>query len=180
MLPILLALAFIGILLIIFLAGQPDEFVVSRSATLSAPPDKIFPHVNELRKWEAWNPWGNLDPNAKMTYDGPPAGVGAAYAWSGNNRVGQGRNTIIDSQPSGLVRLRLDFEKPMKATNIAEFTFRAEGRQTVVTWQMTGKNDLTGKVFKLLVNFDKMCGGQFEKGLASLKSVVENEASRDN
>jgi hypothetical protein len=170
MLPILLALAFIVILLAIVLIGQPDEFSVSRRTKIAAPPELVFPHVNELRNWEAWNPWGKLDPNCKMTYDGPPAGVGASYAWSGNNKIGSGRSTITESVPDQLVRFRLEFFKPMTATNTANFTFQPDGGQTIVTWTMTGKNC---KSFGLLMNCEKMCGNQFDKGLAQMKSLAE-------
>ena len=173
MLPILLALAFIAILVIIVIAGQPDEFTVTRAANISAPPEKIFPHVNDLHQWEAWSPWAKLDPNAKYTFSGADAGTGAAMAWEGGKKVGAGQMTITESQPSGLIRFRLDFQKPMSATNTAEFTFRAEAGQTVVTWSMAGKSCSLSKVFGLFMDFDKMCGDQFEKGLASLKSVTE-------
>ena len=174
MLPILLALAFIVILLLVVIVGQPDEFTVSRSAKIAAPPEQIFPHVNELRNWEAWNPWGKLDPNCKMTYDGPPAGVGASYAWSGNNKIGAGRSTITESVPDELVRLKLEFLKPMAATNTAVFTFEPDGGQTIVTWTMSGRNNsLVCKLFGLLMNMDKMCGNMFEKGLAQMKSLAE-------
>jgi hypothetical protein len=175
MLPILLALAFIVILLFIVFIGQSDEFVVARRTQISAPPERIFPHVNELRNWEPWNPWQKLDPNIQMTYDGPAAGVGASYAWSGNNKVGAGRNTITDSRPNNLVRLRLEFIKPMAATNTAEFTFQPEGSQTVVTWSMSGNRNGCSRAFGLLMNFEEMCGKQFDKGLAQLKSVVESK-----
>jgi Polyketide cyclase / dehydrase and lipid transport len=173
MLPILLALAFIILLLAIAVAGQPDDFAVSRRAKITAPPPQVFPHVNELRKWEAWNPWGKLDPHCKMTYHGPPAGVGASYSWAGNNKIGAGSSTITQITPDALVRLRLEFLKPMTATNTAEFTFQPDGAQTLVTWSMFGKNSFGGKVFGLFMNCEKMCGNQFEKGLAQLKSVVE-------
>ena len=173
MLPILLALAFIVLLLFIAVAGQPDDFVVSRRTKMTAPPEQIFSRVNELRNWEAWNPWGKLDPNCRMTYEGPPAGVGASYAWAGNNKVGTGRSTITESRPDELVRLKLEFLKPMTATNTAEFTFQPDGSQTVVTWAMSGKNSGGGKVFGLFMNCEKMCGKQFEKGLAQMKSLVE-------
>ena len=81
--------------------------------------------------------------------------------------------TITESQPGELVRFRLDFRKPMQATNTAEFTFRPEGGQTAVTWSMAGKNSFMGKIFGLFMDCEKMCGSQFEKGLASLKSVAE-------
>jgi hypothetical protein len=173
MLPILLALAFIALIFIIVITGRPDEFTVIRAANISAPPEMIFPHVNDLHKWEAWSPWAKLDPNVKNTFSGADAGAGAAMAWVGNNKVGAGKMTIAESQPSGLIRFRLDFQKPMQATNTAEFTFRAEAGQTIVTWSMAGKSCLMSKVFGLFMDFDKMCGCQFEKGLANLKSLIE-------
>jgi hypothetical protein len=172
MLPILLALVFIAVIFLIVIAGRPDEFTVTRAAFIAALPEKIFPHVNDLHKWEAWSPWARLDPDAKNTFSGTDAGEGAAMAWDGNKKVGAGKMTITQSQPSGLIRLRLDFKKPMQATNTAEFTFRPEGGQTVVTWSMSGKNNFFFKAFGLFVNCDKMIGGDFERGLAGLKSVT--------
>ena len=173
MTPILLALIFIALLFVIVVVGQPDVFKMSRSIKISAPPEIIFPHVNDLHQWEAWSPWAKLDPNAKSTFEGPTAGVGSSMAWDGNGKVGTGKMTITESQPVETIRFRLDFHKPMKATNTAEFTFRPEGSQTVVNWSMSGKNSLLGKVFGLFMDCDKMVGGQFEQGLASLKAVAE-------
>ena len=172
MLPILLGLAFIVILLAVVLVGQPNDFVVSRRTKITAPPEQVCPYVNELRKWEAWSPWAKMDPNCQMTYDGPPAGLGASYAWVGK-KVGAGRSTITQSVPDQLVRFKLEFIKPMVATNTAEFTFQSDGSQTLVTWSMMGKNSFGGKVFGLLMNCEKMCATQFDNGLAQMKSAVE-------
>jgi len=176
--PILIGLAVIVALFAITVAMRPSEFRVTRSAAIAASPEQVFSQVNELRNWEAWNPWGRLDPNCKMTYDGPPAGVGASYTWAGNNKIGEGRNTITDSRPNELVRFRLEFAKPMKAANTAEFTFQPEGDQTVVTWTMSGKHNFAGKAFGLFVNCDRMLGSQFEKGLAQMKSSAEAAAEK--
>ena len=173
MLPILLALAIIAILFIIVIAGQPDEFRVCRSAKISAPPEKIFPYVNDLRQWEAWSPWARLDPNAKNTFAGPPSGVGTSMKWEGNRKIGVGCMTVIESQPGEMIRCRLDFEKSMKTTNTAEFSFMAEGVQTLVTWSMFGRNNSMGRLFGLFMNCDQMVGGQFERGLMQLKYVAE-------
>jgi hypothetical protein len=172
-LPIIIALAVIVVLFVVIVASRPSEFRVSRSLAVSAPAETVFDQVNTLRNWEAWNPWGKLDPNCKLTYEGPPSDVGSSYSWAGNAKVGAGRSTIVDSKPSELVRFRLEFFKPMKATNAAEFTFKPEGSKTTVTWTMTGKNNFIGKAFGLIVNCDKMCGDQFEKGLADMKTVAE-------
>jgi hypothetical protein len=79
----------------------------------------------------------------------------------------------MEIHPGELVKFKLEFLKPFKATNTAEFTFKPEGNQTVVTWIMFGKNNFMGKVMGLIMNCDKMVGGQFEKGLAQMKSVAE-------
>ncbi|HEV8722244.1 MAG TPA: SRPBCC family protein [Candidatus Binatia bacterium] len=170
---ILIALAVIIIVFVIIVAMQPSEFRVTRSATISGPRSAVFAQVNDFHKWEAWNPWGKIDPAMKQTYEGAPAGTGAVYTWAGNKEAGEGRMTITESRPNDLIRIKLEFFKPFRATNTAEFTFKPEGNQTVVTWSMTGENNFMAKAFHLFMNMDKMVGGQFEKGLASMKSVAE-------
>jgi uncharacterized protein YndB with AHSA1/START domain len=172
LIKILIALAAIIVVLLIVVALQPSDFRILRSAVIGAPPAAVFPHVNDLHLWEEWSPWAKLDPNAKSTFDGPPAGIGASMAWAGNNKVGEGRMTITESRPNDLIRFRLDFFKPMKATNDSEFTFKPQGNQTAVTWSMSGKNNFMGKAFGLIVNCDRMIGSKFEKGLAQLNTVA--------
>jgi hypothetical protein len=169
-------LAAIVVVFVIVAALQPSEYRVSRSATMAAPAAAIFPHVNELKKWEPWSPWMKLDPNAKSTLEGPEGGQGAAMSWAGNNEVGEGKMTITESKPNELVRFHLEFYKPMAGESDAEFTFKPEGNGTTVTWSMTGKNNFLGKVMCLVMDMDQMIGGQFEKGLNSIKGVVESPA----
>lgn len=173
MLPILLAIAFIAILFFVVIAGRPAEFTVSRSVKISAPPEKVFPHVNDLHQWEAWSPWAKLDPNAKNSFEGAASGTGAAMSWDGNKKIGAGRMTITGSEANESVRFKLEFIRPFKATNTAEFAFKSEGNQTVVTWSMSGKSNFFFKVFGLFMDCDKMVGRDFEKGLAALQSVAE-------
>ncbi len=173
LITILVIVAVVIVLFTIIVSSRPAEFAVTRTGTIAAPPAAVFPHVNSLRKWEAWSPWAKIDPNAKYTYEGPAEGVGSVMSWDGNNKVGAGRMTITESKPSELVRLRLEFLRPMRQTNTAEFTFRSEANQTVVVWTMTGRNGFAGKLFGMIVDCEKMVGRDFEKGLASLKGVVE-------
>ena len=112
----------------------------------------------------------------KLTFEGPPAGTGAIYHWSGNNKVGEGRMTITESRPSDLVRIKLEFIKPFASTADTEFTFKPETNQTAVTWSMAGKKNFMSKAFGLFVNMDKLIGGDLEKGLAQLKTVVEGSS----
>jgi len=173
LLKILIVFAVIIVAFLVVVALQPAQFRVTRTATIAGPPQAVFPHVNELRKWDAWSPWAKLDPNAKNSFEGPSAGAGAVMAWAGNKQVGEGRMTITESRPNERVVFRLEFYKPMAGTCDAEFTFKAEGSQTVVSWTMTGKNNFMAKAVGLFMNCEKMVGGQFEQGLAAMKSVVE-------
>jgi polyketide cyclase/dehydrase/lipid transport protein len=152
---------------------QPSDFRVTRSAKMLAPPAAVFAQVNDYHNWDAWSPWAKLDPNAKVAFEGPTSGTGAIFTWSGNDKVGQGRQSIVESRADELIRIKLEFEKPFKATNTAEFTFRPERDQTVVTWSMFGKNNFMGKAVSMFMDCDKMVGSEFEKGLASMKTIVE-------
>ena len=136
---ILVALLALVILFLVVVATRPAGYRVTRSATIAAPPPAVFAQVNDFHKWEAWNPWGKIDPAMKITYDGPAAGKGAGYAWVGNKEVGAGRMTIMESQPNDLILINLEFFKPMAGVALTEFTFKPEGNQTVVTWTARDK-----------------------------------------
>lgn len=151
---------------------QPSELYVHRAATMSAPPARVYEQVNDFHKWTAWSPWEKVDPNMTRTYSGTETGVGSVYAWSGNNEIGEGRMTIVESRPD-LVRIRLEFMRPFAATNTAEFRFVPEGDKTAVSWTMTGPQGFMGKAIGLVMNMDRMIGEQFDKGLSAMKSIVE-------
>jgi uncharacterized protein YndB with AHSA1/START domain len=159
--------------LVIFVASRPAEFSIMRSGTFRAPVAAVFDRVNDLHQWQAWSPWARLDPAAENIFTGSLFGTGASMSWAGNKQVGAGRMTITETRPDSFIRLKLEFLKPFKAVNTAEFTFRPQDGQTVVTWAMSGTNHFLGKAIGLVMNCDKLVGGQFEQGLANLRVVVE-------
>jgi hypothetical protein len=180
---LLIALAvFLGIITVflIVVALQPAEYRVVRSITIDALDEEAFAHVNDLHAWHDWSPWAKLDPDAKNSFDGPEAGTGAVFHWSGNAEIGEGTMTIADSQPNKLIKINIEFVKPFAGTSTAEFTFKPTNDQTLVTWAMTGHNNFIAKAVCMFMNMDKMLGGEFEKGLANLKSVVEEDSKKDD
>lgn len=166
------------ILLIVILTAvivrKPNEFRVARSILIAAPEETIFPRINTLREWENWSPWTALDPQAQITYEGPPSGVDATMRWAGNRKMGEGSLTIIHSQPYETMRYRLEFIKPFSNTCTAEFNLRPENGQTRVEWSMYGKNSVMGKVVSLFMNCEKMVGNQLDAGLKNIKTLTEN------
>ena len=171
-LKIIIGFSFVLVLFLIVAAMRPADFRVERSATLAASPAALFEQVNDHHKFNHWNPFMKLDPNVKTFYSGPNSGVGAACSWDGNRDIGAGSCTIIESKPNELVRCRMDWKRPMEGTSTVDFTFTPQGDRTVVTWAMYGKNNFMGKVVSLFMDCDKICGPQFEKGLADLGSAA--------
>jgi len=171
---ILIAIPTIIVVFIIVVAMQPSNYRVARSIVIAAPPDAVFPHMNELKKWEAWNPWGKADPNMKLTYGDPASGVGANYSWAGNREAGAGRATITESRPGKSVKYKMEFFKPMPGFSEMDFTFKPQDNQTEVTMTVTGEKNFMARAFCLFVSMDKMIGGKFERSLADLKAIVES------
>lgn len=169
---ILLGLVAVIVLFLAYAAMRPADFRVERSATLAASPASLFAQVNDHHNFNAWNPFLKLDPNVKNTYSGPASGVGAVCSWDGNSDIGAGSSTIIESKPGELVRMRMDWKRPMEGVATVDFTFRPAGDKTVVTWAMYGKNNFLGKVMSIFMDCDKMCGPPFEQGLADLGKVT--------
>lgn len=159
-----------------YVAMQPDELRVERQATFAVPPDALFAQVNDLRRWDDWSPWSKLDPHAKVSFEGPQSGKGATFLWSGNEQIGEGRMTIVDSRPSELVDLRVDFTKPFENTSHSTFTFKPEGDQTRVTWSMSGRQNFLEKAICIVFNGKKMLGAELEKGLANLRQIAGRNA----
>jgi uncharacterized protein YndB with AHSA1/START domain len=158
---------------LIIAATKPDTFRVTRAASIKAPPEKIFPLINDFQQWSAWSPYEHKDPAMKRTFSGAQSGKGAVYAWEGDSQIGQGRMEIADTTPPSKIVLNLDFVKPMEAHNIVVFTMVPKGDVTDVTWDMNGPTPYIGKIVHVFLNMDKMVGTDFEAGLANLKAVAE-------
>lgn len=173
---ILISLAVAVVVLLVAAALQPNEFRVSRNVSITAPAAVVYAHVNDLHKWQEVSPYVKLDPAASYVFDGPPAGPGATLSWIGNSKLGEGRMTIAEARPSDSIRMNLEFVKPFASKCVAEFTFKPERDQTIVTWKMAGPNNLVSKAVGLVMNMDRMIGRQFEEGLANLKRVSEADA----
>ncbi len=170
---ILIGVAVLIVLLVVVILTRPGTFHVERSITMAAPPDSAFAQVNDFRAWGAWSPWEKLDPQMKKTFEGPPTGVGAKYAWSGNDQVGEGRMTIEKSEKPSNVGIKLEFLKPFDSTSTTTFTFAPTPQGSKVTWAMDGENNFMAKAASLFMDMDKMIGADFERGLAAMKTAAE-------
>jgi hypothetical protein len=173
MLAVLIVALIIAAFLVL-LAFRPNTFRVQRSVVVAAPADRIYPLIADFHAdgWGRWSPWEGIDPNLKRTYSGAESGLGAVYAWDGDNKVGSGRMEITRAEPRGIA-IKLDFYKPMKNSTTAEFTIEPAGEAQRVTWAMFGPVPYFARAFHMVFNMDKLVGGQFDQGLQKLKAQAE-------
>lgn len=169
---IVIGLVVVGAILI-FAATKPDSFRIERTATIKAPPEKIYPLIEDYRKWTSWSPWENKDPAMKRTYGGTASGKGATYAWDGNKDIGQGEMVISEATPPSHVVIAMHFIKPFDSRSTAEFILQPTGDSTDVTWAMHGPSPFMSKVIGIFFNMDTMIGKEFETGLTNLKGIAE-------
>jgi hypothetical protein len=158
---------------LLYAATRPDTFRVQRTANIHASPERIFPLINDLRRFNTWNPYAKKDPNAKGSYSGPPSGIGAAHAFEGNKDAGKGNIEITESSPPAKVTMALNTLSPFEAHNVVEFTLEPAGETTTVTWAIHGPMPFMSKVMCLFFDMDRMIGTDFEKGLRDLKTTAE-------
>jgi uncharacterized protein YndB with AHSA1/START domain len=170
---------FLGLVVLVLIAAVVGLFLpasahVERSTTINAAPEAIFPLVNDFHRFQEWSPWAKIDPNAKTTLEGPDSGVGAKMSWhSDDPNVGSGSQEILESDPPTDVKVALDFGDKGKA--VAFYRLEAQGSATKITWGFDAPfgYNLLGRYFGLM--FDKWIGPDYEKGLASLKALVESQ-----
>ena len=161
--------------LLAYAATKPDTFTVKRAASIKAPPEKIFPLINDLKAWAGWSPYEKKDPAMKRSFGPITAGKGATYEWAGDKNVGQGHMEILEASPSKKVLIKLDFIRPFETHNMAEFTLDPKGDTTLATWAIYGPSAYITKVMGLFFNMDTMIGKDFEAGLADLKTTAEKQ-----
>jgi len=174
---IILAIVFgflaIPLVVVAVAATRPATYLVQRSIIVAAPPEAVYAAVVDFRRWERWSPWASLDPGQKTTVAGD--GVGAVYTWSGNDKVGAGRMTIVEAVPGSRVGIKLEFLRPFESTSETSFLVVPEGPGSRLTWLMKGTNGYVARAMSIFMDMDKMIGPDFEKGLASLKVEVERQ-----
>jgi Polyketide cyclase / dehydrase and lipid transport len=157
----------------ILAASKPATFRVERAIDVKAPPEKIFPLINDFRQWVSWSPYENKDPAMKRNYSGAESGKGAVYGWEGNGNVGAGRMEILETSVPSKILIKLDFFKPFEGHNTADFTMLPQDGATHLSWVMRGPAPFISKLMQVFMNLDHMVGKDFEIGLANLKRLTE-------
>lgn len=161
--------------LMLYATTRPNAFHVERTVRIEAAPAAIYPYMSDFHKGQLWVPYEQRDPDMKRTFSGAESGKGSIYEFAGNNKVGQGRMEIVESDAPTHVVLALDMTEPLQAHNRVDYTIAPVGNGSQVTWAMSGTCNYLGKLMGIFFNVDKMIGNDFATGLANLKTLVESK-----
>ena len=168
------ALAVLGLMVLFGVIGLflPSSQHVERQIIIDAPASRVFPYLNDFRKFNEWNPWARLDPNTRYTFSGTDSGTGAIMQWSREHEhVGNGSQRIVDSKLNEFVKTELDFGFGAPAN--ATFTLSESAGQTTVVWAFDAYlGNTISRYFGLMM--DNWVGASYDQGLADLKALVES------
>jgi hypothetical protein len=172
---LVLLVAVVGVL--VFAALKPAHMHVEREAVIFASPEAIFPWINVSKKADEWMPWKDSDPGVVMQYAGPEAGIGSVSYWDSKGQMGTGRAEVFESVANQAVKTKLTYTKPFVMEQVAEISLTPVEGGTKVKWSVSGESGYFFRLMGIFVSCDSMIGPEFEKGLAKLKSSVENAGS---
>lgn len=156
-----------------FVSTRKSQFRYERSGVINAPADKIYPYLCDFKKGLLWNPFAQKDPNMKSSFSGPEAQVGSVMEFNGNREAGSGKLEITKMIPNQTVEMKLTMTSPFNAENLVHYELTPEGNGTRFSWAMEGDGGFMGKLITVFMDCEKMIAGEFEKGIAQLKTIVE-------
>ncbi|MEM9013314.1 MAG: SRPBCC family protein [Pseudomonadota bacterium] len=171
----------IGIVIILIVAiglgfVLPDRVEVEREVVIDAPPAQVYALIADFNQWERWSPWAERDPEAQYTITGE--GVGHRMEWvSDDPQLGNGSQEITALTPDSRVESALSFGDMGQGR--ATFELSPEGTGTRVVWSFaTNMRDGTATMMQPVATYlgffmDGMLGGDYETGLANLKTTAE-------
>lgn len=169
------AIAVVAMLIVFvgYVLTRPSHFRYSRSGTYKAKADMVFPYLVSFKKGNEWSPYMKVDPNMKLTYAGEDGQVGSRMEFEGNSDVGAGHLEVLKVVPNELVEIKLTMTKPIYGENIIRYALNEQDGITQFTWSMEGDSGFMGQLISVFIDCEKMVAGDFEKGIANLRPIVE-------
>ncbi|HEV8629910.1 MAG TPA: SRPBCC family protein [Thermoanaerobaculia bacterium] len=168
---LLLGLSSFAFLVVLFLL--PSGWTVERRRDVAAPPERIYPLLDDLRAWRRWSPWQEAAyPGLVFRYAAVTRGPGAEVTWN-SEATGDGRLRVEASDPPRQLAFSMAFQK---GRIVARDTLRLQplpGGHTRVTWTDRGTlgHTLLGRLSLRLI--ETSMGRDLDRGLGNLAAVAE-------
>ncbi len=174
----IIGLMLIGLLVVILILGLfgAKSYHVERSVIIQAPKNVVFHHVKYWRNWQAWSPWAEMDSTITVTIAGTDGEVGSKFQWKGR-RAGSGEMITTSIKEDDEIAFHLRFIKPWESTSNGYLRLSELGDKTKLTWAFYGQSPFPWNFITLFISMDSMIGGDFERGLEKLKSIIQSQSS---
>lgn len=170
-------MAIVGIYMLMCVLG-PKNLNTTRSTTIKAAPAMVFNQINDLKKWETWSPWNDMDSSMVIKYGAKYEGKGGQYTWKGDpSLTGSGDMLITESIKNEKTAVTMNFHD-YETTSFVEFNLKPDGDEVDVEWKMEDKEDLPFimRGMMLVLGQKSTLKKNFDDGLAALKSSAEKRA----
>lgn len=156
---------------VIAMLAFSKNYHFEKSVVINAPKEKVWQHVGSLKQYNIWDPFSKADKDIVITYSGDGDKVGDSYHWKGNDKVGEGEQSITEIVPGEKMGTKLHFIKPFEGDAVAKLILTPEGNGTKVTWAIDNELNTMMKIMKPMMdmNMNKMFG----QGLENLKKLAE-------
>lgn len=171
---ITLGLLAIAVVFLSYVATRESKFHYERSGIINASKEKIYPYISNLRLGSQWSPYEKMAPEMKKNFTGEDGKVGSKMDFE-SKEAGSGSVEITGLNPNESVDIKLIMTAPLKGENIIQYKLTPEGENTRFTWAMSGDGGFIGKLISVLIDCEKMVGGQFSDGIQNLKTLVESQ-----
>ncbi len=176
-LKILLGIVVVVVVLIGLLSlVAPTKMDVSRSIIINAPKTLVYNNISHFSVMNKWSPWNRRDPNLQLTSEGTDGAVGSKSSWKGNDKVGEGNQTITKLDDSR-IESTINFLKPFESTANASFDVAEDPNGTKVTWELKSEMPRPWNVMGLFMDMEASVGKDFDEGLGYLKELCETESA---
>ncbi len=163
-----LLLGLIIIFLLIALLAPKHHFIV-RETVINASKDIVYDQINDLKKWDTWSPWEQMDATIKKTFGPSSEGNGSYYTWD-SKHSGKGKMTITGTS-ADTINTAIEFVG--MGTAKSAYTFSKQDNNTKVSWNFSFDTPFPWNAVNWIMRGDNSVGKDFDKGLASLKKVCE-------
>jgi hypothetical protein len=175
LLGIIVVLAGIIVLFLIIAFFLKKDYTVGKEIIINKSKAAVFEYLKYLKNQNKFNVWASMDPDMKTNFTGTDGTEGFISAWDSDNKnVGKGEQEIVKIIDGERIDYEIRFIKPFKSTSYAYITTLAvDGNHTRVHWGFSGNMKYPTNLTLLFMNMEKMIGGDLEKGLENLKTILE-------
>jgi hypothetical protein len=170
-----IALAIAALIILVPLVAAlfiKKEFSIEREVTINKPKPQVLGYVKLVQNSIYYNHWWMIDPNATHEFKGTDGTVGFIATWDSKNKnMGKGEQEITKITDD-MVAWELRFKKPFEGiANTYMIAEPVSENQTKVKWVFSGAHPYPMNFMNMFM--DNMLGGDLEKSLRNLKTILD-------